>query len=102
MAQRRCSLSSDTRRMDLWPFAVAMAIALAALLWADARGWRAGVWLAKPIASTVFVAAALAHGALASNYGQAVLLALVLSWFGDVLLIPSGTGFLRAGLAAFL
>ena len=48
--------------------------ALAALLVSEARGLRAGVWLAKPLASTGFVWTALAAGALEGGlYGQTVL-----------------------------
>jgi uncharacterized membrane protein YhhN len=77
--------------------------ALAALLVAERRGSRAGVWVAKPLASTGFLATALAAGALDSRYGLAVLAALLLSWLGDVLLIPreSAAAF-KAGLASFL
>lgn len=78
-----------------------MAAAVAALLAADYRGSRAGVWLAKPLASSVFVAAALAHGATASGYGGLVLAALALSWLGDVLLIPENDRVFRAGVGAF-
>jgi len=39
-------------------FAGAMSAAVALLLAAEYRGWRAGVWLAKPLASTVFLVAA--------------------------------------------
>ena len=78
-------------------------LALAALLLSEWRGSRSGVWLAKPLASTGFVLTALAAGALSSAYGRAVLVALVLAWLGDVLLIPkqSRSAFL-AGLASFL
>src|SRR5258706_119486 len=39
-------------------FAAALAAAVTLLLAAEYRGWRAGVWLAKPLASTIFVVAA--------------------------------------------
>ena len=79
-----------------------LAAAVAALLAADYRGSRPGIWVAKPLASSVFVAAALAAGARESSYGQLVLAALALSWLGDVLLIPDGRpGVFRAGIAAF-
>jgi uncharacterized membrane protein YhhN len=78
-------------------------VALAALLLSERRGSRSGVWLAKPLASTGFLLTALAAGALSNAYGRAVLVALALSWLGDVLLIPkqSRRAFL-AGLASFL
>jgi uncharacterized membrane protein YhhN len=72
------------------------------LLAADRRGSRAGVWISKPLASSGFVAAALAAGALEGRYGQAVLCALVLCWIGDLLLIPDDERSLRAGVLSFL
>ena len=77
-------------------------VAVAALLASEARGARAGIWIAKPLASTGFVATALAAGATGSSYGRLVLLALVLSWWGDVLLIPRSRVAFTAGLASFL
>lgn len=83
-------------------FAVAMAACVAALLAAEYRASRAGVWLAKPAAATCFVAAALAWGALDSEYGSIVLAGLVLSLCGDVLLIPHERArVFQAGVAAF-
>ena len=75
-----------------------LAIAVAALLWAELKLSRLGVWVAKPVASTLFVITALLAGALASSYGQLILLGLLLSWLGDVLLIPKRRLFFIAGL----
>jgi uncharacterized membrane protein YhhN len=76
---------------------------LLALLAAEVRDSRAGVWIAKPLASTGFVAFALLLGALGSGYGRVVLIGLVLCWLGDVLLIPRGArGAFLAGLISFL
>jgi uncharacterized membrane protein YhhN len=85
------------------PFVLVTLAAGAALLVSEWRGLRAGVWIAKPLASTGFIGAALAAGALGSSYGRFVLAALALSWLGDVLLIPKKVkaAFL-AGLIAFL
>jgi len=77
-------------------------IAVGALLVAEFRGVRAGVWVAKPLASSGFVAASLASGALASVYGRSVLIALLLCWLGDVLLIPQTRAAFLAGLVSFL
>ena len=78
-------------------------VAVAALLVAERRGSRVGVWIAKPLASTGFVATALAAGALESNYGHWVLAALIFSWFGDVLLIPlDAPRVFLAGVLSFL
>jgi uncharacterized membrane protein YhhN len=83
--------------------AAATVAAAIALLFSEYRGWRSGVWVAKPLASTGFIAFALAAGALETSYGLAVLVALVLCWVGDVFLIPRGAGppFL-VGLVGFL
>jgi len=78
-------------------------LSVALLLLAEWRGWRPGVWLAKPLASTAFVAAALVWGAADTSFGRWVLCALALCWLGDVLLIPKEQpkSFI-AGIASFL
>ncbi len=82
---------------------IATGLAVVALLVAERRAWRPGVWIAKPLAATGFLATALAAGALESDYGRLVLGALVLCWLGDVLLIPKGArGSFIAGLVSFL
>lgn len=89
-------------------FVLLTAIALAGLLVAERLGARPGVWIAKPIASTGFVAAALAVGGLeraraGDPYAVWLLGGLVLSWWGDVLLIPrERVAVFRAGIVAFL
>lgn len=85
----------------LWPVATC-ALALIVLLWAERHGSRPGIWLAKPLASTAFVVAAFLWGGAASPYGRLVLVALCLSWLGDVLLIPRRTIYFLAGLGSFL
>lgn len=85
------------------PWILLCALAVAALLIAERRRSRRGVWLAKPLASAAFVATALASGALHGLYGRLVLLGLVLCLVGDVLLIPaSRVRVFRAGIVAFL
>lgn len=79
-----------------------LATAVAALLWAELKSSRLGIWLIKPVASTLFVITALLAGALASSYGQLILLGLLLSWLGDVFLIPKRQLFFIAGLGSFL
>jgi uncharacterized membrane protein YhhN len=86
--------------MTFWILATLIALAL--LLVSEARGSRAGVWVWKPLASTGFVATALAAGALDTSYGRWVVAALVLSWWGDVLLIPRARAAFALGLASFL
>ena len=85
----------------MW-FAFALAACVAALLVAEYRGSRTGVWVAKPAAAACFVAAALSFGALDSSYGRFVLAGLALSLCGDVLLIPDERPrAFRAGMASF-
>jgi uncharacterized membrane protein YhhN len=85
------------------PPALLCVISVAALLIAEARGSTPGRWLAKPVASTAFVWAALAAGALESAYGRLVLVALCLCWAGDLLLIPrQRRACFQAGIGAFL
>ena len=88
--------------LHLGPY-ILCAVAVAGLLVAEYRRSRAGLWLAKPIASLAFIWAGLAAGALDSGYGQLVLLGLVLCLVGDVLLIPlERPAVFRAGVLAFL
>src|SRR5690606_4237677 len=89
-------------RNRMLPWILLTLVATALLLVAEARGSVAGRWVWKPLASTGFIAAALAAGAWQTTYGRLVLLALVLSWWGDVLLIPRTRAAFTAGLASFL
>ena len=86
-----------------WLLIAATAVCVIAMLVAEWRRWDRLVWVAKPLASTGFVAVALAEGALESPYGLAILTALTLSWLGDMLLIPRDhrSAFL-GGLGSFL
>jgi uncharacterized membrane protein YhhN len=78
-------------------------LAVVALLIAEYRDSRRGVWVAKPLASAGFVGAALAAGALESPYGRWILLALLLCAAGDVLLIPRGAPrIFQGGVGSFL
>ncbi|HVH06128.1 MAG TPA: lysoplasmalogenase [Myxococcota bacterium] len=83
--------------------ALGCGLAVVGLLAAERAGSRAGVWVAKPLASAGFVLVALARGATGTTYGRWVLAALVLGWLGDVLLIPKGARrAFAAGLGSFL
>ena len=79
------------------------ALSSAALLVAESRGSRSGVWVFKPLAAAAFIAAAVAADATATTYGAWILTGLVLSMGGDVALIPkeSPAAFL-AGISSFL
>lgn len=88
--------------IDPMPF-IACAAAVAALLVAERRGARVGIWLVKPVASLAFVWAALQSGATGSAYGDWLLAGLVLCLAGDLLLIPvERPSVFRAGILAFL
>lgn len=79
------------------------ALAVAGLLVAERFESQAGKWLAKPVASLAFIAVAIASGAAATQYGQLIMLGLVLCLLGDVLLIPEDRpGVFRLGVLAFL
>ena len=83
------------------PWLALGAVSVAALLVAEWRDDRRLLWVAKPLSSTAFVAFALAGGALETPYGRSILVALVLSWLGDVLLIPRDARAFKAGVLAF-
>ena len=68
---------------------------------AEWRDWRTIRWISKLTASTVFVILACANGAAGSAYGRLILIALILSWVGDALLLSFRSSFLLAGIAAF-
>jgi uncharacterized membrane protein YhhN len=76
---------------------------LAVVLAAEWRGLNGVQWIAKPLASWGFVAAAFSLDPFATPYGCWLFAGLLLSFAGDVLLIPKKTtvSFLL-GLAAFL
>ncbi len=82
---------------------LATTLSVLALLVSEKTSFRPGVWVAKPLASTGFVVIALSSGALDSGFGQWILGAMLLSWLGDVFLIPKGSkqAFL-VGLGSFL
>jgi len=89
--------------VNLWAPVLLCAAAVLGLLWAEWRGSRTAMWLAKPLASLAFMWAGLQAGALESGYGQLILLGLGLCLLGDLLLIPLGRpAVFRAGVFAFL
>ncbi len=77
-------------------------VAVCALLVAEWRDHGLSRAIIKPLASSGFIAAALARGALDSDHGQALLAAFALCWLGDVLLLSRGQAGFLAGLVAFL
>lgn len=54
------------------------------------------------VASSAFIGAAFAVGALDTTFGKIMIAGLVLSWFGDLFLTYDGRGPFVAGLVAFL
>lgn len=79
-----------------------LGLAVLVLLFAehrDAAGLRA---VSKLGASTSFLALAWGGGAMDSSYGQAVFVALLLSWIGDACLLSKADGVFKAGIFAFL
>lgn len=82
--------------------AIATGIAVGLLLLAEYRRSRAGVWVAKPMASLGFIAVAWIGSAWETPFGSAVLVALALCACGDVLLIPtSNTAWFLLGIGSF-
>ncbi len=81
--------------------ATATIAALVGVLIAEKRDQRAIVMVCKPIASTGFVAGGWLAG-IDGPVETAVFIGLLLSWWGDVLLMPSGKKWFLAGLVAFL
>ena len=66
--------------------------------------WLKLLWIrasAKMAASTAFVVLAAVNGALGSDYGRMILLALLFSWVGDALLLSRRHRPLLTGIAAF-
>ncbi len=61
-----------------------------------------GRWGGKMAASTVFVLFAVYLDALESVHGQALIVALLCSWIGDLLLLPSKGKWFLYGLVSFL
>jgi uncharacterized membrane protein YhhN len=83
----------------------AIATAVAVLLWAERRGARGTIWIAKPIASLGFVSVALLGRGLGHDaaFGAALLAGLALCACGDVLLIPRSQGkWFLLGLGSFM
>ena len=81
---------------------IAMTLCVGMLLWCERRGFRAGVWVAKPLAALTFVTAGLAMGALDTAFGRVMLVGFFFCMGGDVLLIPRARGAFLAGLVSFL
>jgi len=79
-----------------------LVLAVLALLVAEYRQSRVGVWLWKPVASVAFCTLAYVSGAFATPYGVVIFVALAMSLVGDVLLIPHNKASFMVGLFSFL
>lgn len=78
------------------------AVGLAGLLWAEATSRPKVRAVTKTLASAGFIVAAFGFGALESQYGQTILVGLVLGAIGDVCLLGDKKPAFIAGLVAFL
>lgn len=92
----------DTDALNWGPGLAATLVGLAIFLYGEHRGQRGIVWIGKPLASLGFLALALGVGALGTPVGQALFAALVLSFIGDILLIPADKRIFLGGLGSFL
>lgn len=92
-----------------------MALAVVALILAERGGSRAGMWVAKPLASAAFVAIAVVPqsgsetamsadfaGLAWSTIDGRLFVALALAFLGDLCLIPADRRIFRAGVLLFL
>ncbi len=83
-------------------FTIGCLLAAFLLVVAEGRNLSAARAIAKVSASTAFVLVALSLHAAASTYGRLVLLALVLSWIGDLCLLSRRSVPFMSGLGSFL
>jgi uncharacterized membrane protein YhhN len=89
--------------MSPWHFMAALALPLAGLLWAELRGARSWFVVLKPLASLIFVVCGALLLPLPERPAVLLLIGLVLSFVGDVLLIPKGRKLtFLMGLGSFL
>lgn len=77
-------------------------VALGLHLVAEFRGWTLATAITKLVASTGFMATALAAGAWELGWGRWLLCGLALSWVGDACLLSRAKSAFLAGLVAFL
>ncbi len=82
--------------------ALSTSVTVALLIEVHRRGNRVAEWVLKPLASTGFLAAAVANGAHRTGFGKWLLAGLICAWWGDVLLLSRAKRTFLAGLVAFL
>ena len=83
-------------------FFIIALISVLVFLVAERINSQLGRWGGKLAASTVFVLFAVYLDVLESVYGQALMAALICSWFGDLLLLPDKSRWFLYGLISFL
>ncbi|MEE2961197.1 MAG: lysoplasmalogenase [Myxococcota bacterium] len=77
-------------------------LSVALLLKAEYDNNQSRKWLFKPLAATGFVALGFLCTNVHSFYGTWIIIGLILSWLGDVLLIPKNKFAFFLGIFAFL
>ena len=83
-------------------FLIMALISVLVFLAAERINNQVGRWGGKMAASTVFVLFAVYLDALESVHGQALMVALLCSWVGDLLLLPGKSRWFLYGLVSFL
>jgi uncharacterized membrane protein YhhN len=95
-------MPAESRRDVPTVWIALVALGCVALVASQLLGFSTVALPAKMLASTAFVALAIASGAMQSRYGRVVLPGLILSWFGDAFLLGETEGLFMAGLVSFL
>ncbi len=95
-------MPTDITLQALAPPLILAAVAVAALVGSDYRGWRPGRYICKPLAAAAFVWLALRLGATDSAYGAWLLAGLIFCVLGDLCLMLEDERAFLAGLGAFL
>jgi len=93
-------MSALERNSVIWISVIALAAT--SMVTANLAGMGGLSVASKMTASSAFVALALTSGALTTRYGQVVLIALALSWGGDLLLAGRSEQMFLIGLVSFL
>lgn len=77
-------------------------VCTALLLVSEIKASRIGVWIFKPLASLGFLWAGFSHARPFTDFTSLMMMALVLCFLGDVLLIPHSKKIFLAGVGSFL
>lgn len=79
-----------------------MAVAVSLLIVGERRGSRALIWVTKPLASALFVAIALVEGIPSTLASGFLVVAILLAFVGDVLLVLREARIFRLAILVFL